>query len=122
MSRTQAVVWTDHQAAQVLRLDAEHVQEQKVRTHSHYTRQHHSGVRTEHEFFGEVCSALGGIDDVLVTGSRTAVADFRHYAEKHRPHVAERIAAYQIVDHPTENQLIALARQYFLELEAKARD
>lgn len=121
MSRTQAVVWTDHRAAQVLRLDAEHVEEQKVRTHSHYTRQHHSGVRTEHEFFGEVCSALGGIDDVLVTGSHTAVADFRHYAEKHRPHVAERIAAYQIVDHPTENQLVALARRYFLELEAKAK-
>lgn len=122
MSRTQAVLWTDHRAAQVLRLDAEHVQEQKVRTHTHYTRQHHSGVRTEHEFFGEICSALGDIDDVLVTGSRTAVADFRHYAEKHRPHVAERIAAYQIVDHPTENQLIALARQYFLELKTKARD
>jgi len=121
MSRTQAVLWTDHRAAQVLRLDEEHVQEQKVRTHSHYTRQHHSGVRTEHEFFGEVCNALGGIDDVLVTGSHTAVADFRHYAEKHRPHVAERIAAYQIVDHPTENQLVALARQYFLELEAKRK-
>jgi stalled ribosome rescue protein Dom34 len=115
MSRTHAVVWTDHQAAEVLQFDAAHVQAQKVRAHTHYTRQHHSGVRTEHEFFSEVCSALGSIDEVLVTGSHTAVADFRHYAEKHRPHVAERVVAYEVVDHPTAKQLVALARRYFLE-------
>lgn len=115
MSRTHAVLWTDHQTAQVLQFDAQHVEMRKVHTHSHYTRQHHSGVRTEHEFFGDVCNALGVVDEVLVTGSRTAVADFRHYAEKHRPQVAARVAAYEVVDHPTENQLVALARQYFLK-------
>jgi hypothetical protein len=117
MSVTHAVVWTDHQSAQVLRFDAEHVQAEKVHASNHYTRQHHSEVRTEHAFFGEVCGALDGVDSVLVTGSKTSVADFRHYAEKHRPHVAERVAGYEIVDHPTEKQLVALARQYFLKLE-----
>ena len=33
--------------------DSEHMQAQKVRE----TRQHHSGVRTEHEFFGKVRDA-----------------------------------------------------------------
>jgi hypothetical protein len=117
MSITHAVLWTDHQAAQVLQFDADHVKAEKIRTHSHYTRQHHSGVRTEHEFFGEVCGALEHVDSVLVTGSKTAIADFRHYAEKHRPHAAARIAGYEIVDHPTENELVALARQYFLKHE-----
>jgi hypothetical protein len=117
MSVTHAVVWTDHQSAQVLRFDAEHVKAEKVRAASHYTRQHHSGVRTEHEFFGEVCGAVGDVDRVLVTGSHTAVADFRHYAEKHRPHVAAHIAGYEVVDHPTEKELVALARQYFLKQE-----
>lgn len=117
MSVTHAVVWTDHREARVLEFDAEHVEAQKIRASSHYTRQHHSEVRTEHEFFSEVCGALEGIDAVLVTGSHTAVADFRHYAEKHRPHVAERISGYEIVDHPTEKQLVALARQYFLKHE-----
>jgi hypothetical protein len=117
MTITHAVVWTDHQAAQVLRFDAEAVKADKVHASNHYTRQHHSGVRTEHEFFSELCGALDGIDKVLITGSHTAVADFRHYAEKHRPHVATRIAGYEVVDHPTENQLVALARQYFLKHE-----
>jgi hypothetical protein len=117
MSITHAVVWTDHQAARVLRFDAEHVRAQKLHASSHYTRQHHSDVRTEHEFFGEICGALDGVDAVLVTGAHTSVADFRHYAEKHRPHVAARITGYEIVDHPSENELVALARQYFLKHE-----
>lgn len=117
MSMSHAVVWTDHETARVLQLDSEHAQAHKIRASAHYTRQHHSTVRTEHEFFGEVCGALKGIDEVLVTGSRTSVADFRHYAEKHRPHVASQIVGYEVVDHPTDPQLIALARQYFLKLD-----
>jgi len=115
MSLTHAVVWTDHHAARMLQFDAEHMEAERVRASSHYTRQHHSGVRTEHEFFGEVCDATQGVDEVLVAGSRTAVADLRRYAEKHRPHVAARIVGYEVVDHPTDPQLVALARKYFLK-------
>jgi stalled ribosome rescue protein Dom34 len=115
MSLTHAVVWTDHQAARVLQFDAAHVQAQKVHASTHYTRQHNSGVRTEHEFFGEVCDAVKNVDEVLVTGSHTAVADFRHYAEKHRPHVAARIVGYEIVDNPTDPELVALARRELLK-------
>ncbi len=115
MTLFHAVVWTDHQSAQVLQFDAEHVRADKVRAHTHHTAQHGSAVRSEHEFFGEVCDALDGVSEVLVTGSHTAIADFRHYADKHRPQTAARIAAYEVVDHPSENQLVALARQYFLK-------
>jgi hypothetical protein len=114
MGRSHAVVWTDHQSAQVLHFDAEHVQAQKIRSHHHYTRQHASGVRTEHEFFGEVCNAIDAVAEVLITGSHKAIADFRHYADKHRPHTAARIVGYEVVDHPSEGQLIAAARKYFL--------
>ncbi|WP_428421156.1 hypothetical protein [Methylibium sp.] len=120
MSLFHAVVWTDHQTAQVLQFDAEHVLAQKVRAHTHHTAQHGSAVRSEHEFFGEVCDALDGINEVLVTGSHTALADFRHYADKHRPQTAARIVAYEVADHPSENQLIALARKYFLRHDQMA--
>jgi hypothetical protein len=117
MSLTHAVVWTDHHNARILRFDAEHVQAQKIRESSHHTRQHHSGVRTEHEFFGEVCDAAKDVDEVLVTGARTAIADFRHYAEKHRPHMAARVVGYEVVDHPSDPELVALARRYFLKAD-----
>ena len=115
MSHSHAVVWTDHQSAQVLQFDAAHMQAKKIRTHTHYTRQHGSTVRTEHEFFGEVCAALEGIAEVLVTRTHIALADFRHYADKHRPHTAARIVGYEVADHPSENELVAAARKYFLK-------
>ena len=117
MTLFHAVVQIDHQQAQVLQFDAEHVQAQKVKASTRHTKQHGSAVRTEHEFFAEVCNALEGITEVLVAGSHTAQADFRHYADKHRPETAKRIVGYETVDHPSEAQLVALARQYFLKYD-----
>lgn len=110
---THAVVWIDHHHANVLRIDAVSIQSRHVQAHVHPTAQHGSEVRTEHEFFAEVCGALEGIGAVLVTGGKTALADLRHYAEKHRPQTAARIAAYDVVDHPTDRQLAALGRKFF---------
>ena len=115
MTTFHAVVWTDHKSAHVLQFDTEHVEAQKVKSHSHHTAQHGSSVRTEHEFFGHVCDALAGIPEVLAVGPKTGIADFERYARKHRPEVAAHIVGYSVVDHPSENQLVALARKYFLK-------
>ncbi|MEO8144282.1 MAG: hypothetical protein ABI654_08720, partial [Betaproteobacteria bacterium] len=64
--------------------------------------------------------SLAGVTEVLVTGSHTAQADFRHYVEKHRPAVAKQIVGWETVDHPTEAQLVAFARQYFLKYDRTA--
>ncbi|MDP3224095.1 MAG: hypothetical protein Q8M96_13275 [Rubrivivax sp.] len=117
MTLFHAVVWIDHQSAQVLQFDAEHVQASKVKAHSHHTKQHGSTVRTEHEFFGHVCDALEGIPEVMAVGPSTGLADFEHYAKKHRAETAGRIVAYEVVDHPSENQLVALARKFFLKYD-----
>lgn len=115
-----AVVSIDHHTARVLQFDADHVEAQKVKSHSHHTRQHASAVRTEHEFFGEVCDALAGITEVLVVGSHQAMADFRHYAEKHRPAAAAQIVGYEPIDNPSEGQLVAMARKYFVKYDRMA--
>lgn len=120
MTLFHAVVWLDHQQAQILEFDAEHVQASKVKAHRHHTAQHGSQVRSEHEFYAHVCDALGGIQEVLVTGSKTALADYRHYVEKHRPKLAPQIIGYETVDHPSEKQLVALARAFFLKHDRMA--
>ncbi len=117
MTMFHAVVQIDHHQAQVLQFDAEHVQAQKVKASTHHTRQHGSAVRTEHEFYAHVCEALAGIPEVLVAGSQQAQADFRHYVEKHRPAVARQIVGYETIDHPTEAQLVAMARKYFVKAD-----
>ncbi len=113
MSLFHAVAFVDHQSAEILQFASERVQERKIQEHFKFTRQHHSGVRTEHEFFGQVCDALDGIAEVLVVGGHTGLADFRHFVDKHRPLTAPRIVGYEVVDHPSESQLVALARKHF---------
>lgn len=120
MTTFHAVVWLDHHQAQVLQFDEQHVQNQTVKSSSRHTKQHGSAVRTEHEFFADVCDALTGINEVLVVGSKTAQGDFKHYADKHRPQTAKQVVGYESVDHPTEAQLVALARQYFLKYDRMA--
>lgn len=120
MTMFHAVLWVDHHSARLLQFDTEHVQASKVKAHTHHTRQHGSAVRSEHEFFAEVCQALEGITEVLATGSKTALADLRHYVDKHRPHQAAQIVGWEVVDHPSDNQLVALARQYFLKYDRMA--
>lgn len=115
-----AIVWLDHHEAKILQFDAEHVQAERIKAHSHHTKQHGSAVRSEHEFFGEVCDALNGIEEILVVGSSTAQSDFKHYADKHRPQSAKHIVAYETVDRPTEPQLVAYARKFFLKYDRMA--
>lgn len=120
MTPSRTVVWTDHQLAKVLQLGEPHPLGRTIRAHTHSTAQHGSAVRTRHEFYAEVCDGLDATAPVLMTGSHTALADFRHYLEKHRPLTAARIVAYEVVDHPTENQMVALARKLFIEHDRMA--
>jgi len=115
MSLFHAVVWLDHNHAQILQFDSTQVLAHQVKSHIHYTRHHDSKTRSEHEFFAEICEALAGVGQVLVAGSPVAQADFRRYVEKFRPLVAGRIVQWQTLDHPSTSELIALARRYFLD-------
>ena len=118
MSLFHAVAFVDHHSSQVLQFDSDHVVEQKIHEHRKFTRQHNSDVRSEHEFFGEVCDALDGIAEVLVVGGHTSLADFKHYVDKHRPQTGKCIVGYEVVDHPSENQLVAMARKHFVKYDA----
>lgn len=121
MTTSRAIAWTDHQLAKVLQLGETHPLGRTIRAHTHSTAQHGSAVRTRHEFYAEVCDGLDTAAQVLMTGSHTALADFRHYVEKHRPLTAARIVAYEVVvDPPSENQLVALARKLFIEHDRMA--
>jgi hypothetical protein len=117
MPHAHAVVWLDHHAASIHQFSADVVNTQKFKAHDHPTRQHNSDVRAVHEFFGEVCDALSNEKEVLVSGSHTALADFKHYVIKHRSALAPRIAGWETVDHPTDGQLVALARDFFVKYD-----
>ena len=114
MPLSHAVLWLDHHHADVIQFNNDEVHSQKVKDSPHDTRQHQSDVRTQHEFYGTVCDALAGITMILVTGSHVVQGDFRHYVEKHRAHLMPQLVGWETVDHPTEPELVAMAKKFFL--------
>jgi stalled ribosome rescue protein Dom34 len=120
MTLVHAVVWLDHHHAEILQFDPEHVQASKVKSRTNHTRTHGNGVRTEHEFFGLVCDALQAVPEVLITGSKTSLKDFQHFVDQHRPALAPHVFGYEVVDHPSPAQLVALARRFFVKADRMA--
>lgn len=120
MNTQHAAVWLDHHEARVYALDADPPAVQHVKEHHHPTHQHKSDVRTVHEFFDAVCDAIDGPRAVMVMGSKTAVADFRHYVEKHRAKLSRHVADYMVIDRLSDSQIVALARSTFLKLDRMA--
>ena len=120
MSTFHAVVWMDHQEAHVLMFDREHVESQRIRSRSHHKHQGKAGDASA--FFAEVAKALTGSHEVLLPGPGAARYEFREWCGSHARSAAEVIVDSIATDHPTDNQLVALARQYFRKFDAMAAD
>ena len=101
MSYFHAAVWIDHQEAQILQFNAGSVELQKVHAHKHDTSQRDSKVRSEHKLLDEVW------------------ADFSHYVTKHSPAISPRMVGWEIIDPPTDRQLVALAKNYWVKYDQR---
>ncbi len=120
MSTFHAVVWMDHQEAHVLMFDREHVESQRVKSRSHHKHQGKGhGVSA---FFGELANVLSGTREVLLAGPGAARNEFRDWCQAHAKTTAQVIVDSIATDHPSDNQLVALARQYFKKFDAMAAD
>jgi len=120
MRTSPGVIHLTHESARAIECGGESSQATNVAHHTHATRQHGSLARSQHEYFGTVCDLLAEFPRAVVAGGHTTLADFRHYVAKHRSHIADRISAYEVVDHPTDHQLVALARKRFDALDRLA--
>ena len=120
MSTFHAVVWMDHNDAHVLMFDREHVESQRIQSRSHHKHQGKAGDVTE--LFGAVAQALAGTRAVLLTGPGSACNEFRDWCASHAKAAADVIVDSIATDHPTDNQLVALAKQYFKKFDAMAAD
>ena len=120
MSAFHAVVWMDHNEAHVLMFDREHVESQRIQSRSHHKHQGKAGDVTE--LFSNVAQALTGAREVLLTGPGSARNEFRDWCANHAKATAQVIVDSIATDHPSDKQLVALARQYFKKFDAMAAD
>lgn len=120
MTTYHAAVWMDHSQAHVLMFDHADMQAERIRSRSHHKHQGKSGP--DPDFFPAIAAALDGTHEVLLAGPSTAREEFRTWCGAHRPLLARAIVGSVPADHPTDGQMVALARRYFLRHDAMAGD
>ncbi|MFZ3219066.1 MAG: hypothetical protein WA174_03480 [Rhodoferax sp.] len=120
MSTFHAVVWMDHSEAHVLMFDREHIEAQRVKSRSHH--KHQGKAEDNAAFFTEIAKALAGTREVLLTGPGLARNQFRDWTVGNQAELAARSEDSVSADHPTDGQLVAMARQYFKKFDSMAAD
>jgi stalled ribosome rescue protein Dom34 len=119
-TRNHAIVWIDHLNARVFYVGLTGVDE--VVLHAHLSTEHlHHKANTigsghaadDPHFLGEVASALAQSGEILIIGPGGEKASFHHYLQKHHPKIAAAVVSVEAADHPSDAQIVALAKRHF---------
>ena len=85
MDSRHAAVWIDHRQAKVF----------------HFDRDHAEGM------------TIKSAEEWLITGPGSAKDELVKHIRHHDHQLASRIIAVESADHPTDGQIVALARKFF---------
>jgi stalled ribosome rescue protein Dom34 len=115
-----ALVWIDHREAKVFQFDATDVERTSIRSSHPDQHIHHKAnsgdsghASVDKEFLKRVAAALSHAGAILITGPANAKTELAHYIEQTQPNLAQRISGVEALDHPSDGELIALARTFF---------
>jgi stalled ribosome rescue protein Dom34 len=121
MTTFHAVVWLDHTQAHVLMFDREHAESERIKSRTQHTPKH-GHVKGDKDYFNQIAKALEGVHEVLLTGPANAKVEFREHCQQHATAISKAIVDVVNTDHPTDAQLVAMARRYFARHDAMASD
>ena len=124
MTFNHAVVWIDHREAHIIHFNAEESSVATVKTHGGESHIHHHGgtvgsgkAAIPQSYLHEVVETLASAKEVLVVGPGSAKLDLIKHVHKHDPRFADKIVGVETVDHPSDGQLLAYARKYFVPID-----
>lgn len=115
-----ALVWIDHQQARIFHFDAAGADRTVIHSsHPHQHLHHKANARDsghaapDTHFLEEVADALAPAGAILITGPANAKTELANYIKGAHPGMASRISGVETLDHPSDGQLVALARKFF---------
>jgi stalled ribosome rescue protein Dom34 len=121
MSHYHALVWIDHKEAHVMHISPDDVEKSVIHPHKPHHKLHSrvgtlgSGRTPEsQEYFHQVLQALAGASEILVVGPAQAKLELIKHMHAHDLAMANKVLGVETVDHPSDGQLVAYARKYFV--------
>lgn len=124
MSLSHAVVWIDHQEAHVIQFNADAHENAIITTKSKHGHIHQkAGLLTgKHQtssqaYLHEVVEAIAGCSEILIVGPGIAKLELIKHIHQHDAKISNKLVGVETVDHPTDGQLLAYAKKYFLRAD-----
>ena len=113
-------VWLDHREARIfgvghLGTDREQIEAANAWQHIHRKADHIGEGKAEPDiaFLDQVAAGLGGFRGILIVGPGTARSELAGHLAHNYPVLAKRVWGIEPADHPSDAQIVALARKYF---------
>lgn len=121
MSHYHAVVWLDHKEAHVMHISPEDVEKSVVHPAKPHKKLHSKSgtvgagkAAEDHAYYHAIVEALQGAQEVLVLGPAQAKLQLIKHIHSHDHAMTDKIVGVETTDHPTDGQLVAYARKYFV--------
>lgn len=120
MSHYHVLVWIDHMEAHVIHVSPDDVEKSIIQPHNPHHKVH-SRVGTlgdgrapeDQNYYHRVAEALEGASEILIVGPAQAKLQLVKHIQTHVPALVSKLVGVETVDHPSDAQLVAYAREYF---------
>jgi hypothetical protein len=120
MQHVHAVVWIDHDEAHVIHFNPDESEGLTVHSKPRREHLHHKSGQlgdghapVDHDYYGLVEAALAGAQEILIVGPASAKDELAKHMRHHAKALAIGIVGVERVDHPSDGQILKLARKYF---------
>lgn len=113
-------VWVDHHEARIFSFNQDRFDKAVVRPADPIRHIHHkaneigSGHALEDQaFYESIAKAIKAAGAILISGPANARTELMKHLEAKEPNLAKNIFAVERVDHPSDSEVVAHAREYF---------
>lgn len=119
MQSFHVVVWLDHAEAHVIHFNRDESQTDIIKSatkpHLHVKAGGNGGRSADDRaYLEQVVSSVKDAQEILITGPGTEKTVLYKFMLKQFPAVAEKVVSVESSDHPSDNQLLAYARKFFV--------
>jgi stalled ribosome rescue protein Dom34 len=119
-TRNHAIVWIDHLSARVFYVGLTGVDEVVLHAHLSTEHLHHKAntigsghVSDDPRFLSEVAGALAQSSEILIIGPGIEKTALHHYLQQQHPKIAAAVVQVETSAHPSDAQIVALAKRHF---------
>jgi stalled ribosome rescue protein Dom34 len=124
MLSNHVLVWIDHVQAHLIHFNPEKAETEIVYTHSTHAHLHtKAGVvgagraLEDTHYFDDIAMKLKDAQEILIVGPGFEKLELMKHLLAHYDAIAQKVKSVETVDHPSDAQLLAYARSYFLKVD-----